>query len=69
VVTDRRHDLLAHFDRQADLSVEQALPTLIDSDLPAANIAELVLPLNHDRPFHRHRCLLEQKRWSWTNPA
>lgn len=57
----RRHDLLALFDLQADLSVEQALPTLIYSHLPAASVVELVLTLNRDRPFHRHRCLLEQK--------
>ena len=56
----RRHDLLARFDRQADFSVEQALPALINANLPTTDLAELVLPLDRDRPLHRHRHLLEQ---------
>ncbi len=56
----RRHDLLARFDRQADFSVEQALPALVNADLSTADVAELVLSLDRDRPLHRHRRLLEQ---------
>ncbi len=59
------HDLLAVFDRQADLAIEQAIPTLVDTDLVAANFSKNV------RAFDRfHRCRgrhrrLNQRRWGW----
>ena len=62
-----RHDLLAVIDRQADLPIEQAVPTLVDPDLMATNLSKSVRAFNRDFPFHRCRCrhrrLLNQRRW------
>jgi len=40
----RCHDLLAVVDRQADLTVEEALPALVNSDFATTNVTEFVLP-------------------------
>ncbi|MEI9415312.1 hypothetical protein [Mesorhizobium sp. Cs1321R2N1] len=40
----RRHDRLAIVDRQADVTIKQALPALVDPDVTTTYVAELVLP-------------------------
>jgi hypothetical protein len=42
------------------LTVEQALPALVNLDFPTTNVAELAPALNRDCPFHRHRFPSEQ---------
>lgn len=55
----RREYLFAVIDREANFSVEQAFPAFVDTNFFPAAVAELVLPLNRNRPFHRHYRLLE----------
>lgn len=47
-------------DRQAEFTINQPLPPLVDADLLSANITELILALDRDRPFHCHRRLLHR---------
>lgn len=48
---------LTLFDREADFTVEQALPALANPDLPTTDVAEFVFALDRDRPLYRHRRL------------
>lgn len=66
-VLQRFHDFLAVLDRQAEVTIEQALPALVDANLLSANVAEFILPLDRDRPFNCHRCLL--RRGNQDDPA
>jgi hypothetical protein len=56
----RRHNLLAIMDRQANIAVEQALPALVNADLLSAGVTKFVPALDRDRPFHRHRFVSDQ---------
>src|SRR5690606_30937902 len=48
-----RHDLLSIVNRQTNIAIEQTLPALVDADLLAAGVAEIVLSLDCNRPLHR----------------
>jgi hypothetical protein len=50
------HDLLAVLDWQADLAIQQAVPTLIDEDFAAAELSESVLAFDRDLPICRCHC-------------
>jgi len=59
-VLQRFHNLLAVLNRQAEVTIKQPLPPLVDADLVSANIAELILSLDRDRPTY---CARRQTGW------
>lgn len=48
-----RHDRLSIVNEQTNIAVEQTLPALVDADLLATDITEIVRSLDCNRPLPR----------------